>query len=183
MTSALLVIDIQNDYFPGGKMELVGALEGANKAARVQRHFRQLGLPVIHVQHIALSPTATFFLPDTQGAEIQPDVAPINSETVVVKHFPNAFRETQLAQLLAQLAVTELTVVGMMTHMCVDTTVRAASDLGFNVTLIGDACATLDLTHDGETVAAADVQTAYLAAIDGSFASVVNASDFLSADN
>ena len=179
MTKALLVIDIQKDYFPGGKMELVGALEAANKAARVQRHFRQLGLPVIYVQHIALSPTATFFLPDTYGAEIHQDVAPINNEQVVVKHFPNSFRETRLAQLLTELAVRELTVVGMMTHMCVDTTVRAANDAGYQVTLVGDACATKNLEFDGSEVSAADVQVAYLAAIDGSFATVVSTSQLV----
>jgi nicotinamidase-related amidase len=179
MTKALLVIDIQNDYFPVGKMELVGSLEAANNAARVQRHFRQLDLPIIHVQHIALNPTATFFLPDTHGAEIHQDVAPINNESVIVKHFPNAFRETQLAQLLTELAVTKLTVLGMMTHMCVDTTVRAANDAGYQVTLVGDACATKNLEFEGAEVSAADVQIAYLAAIDGSFATVVSTSQLI----
>lgn len=175
MTKALLVIDIQNDYFPGGKMELVGSPEAARRAAQVQRQFREAGLLVIHVQHIALSPTATFFLPDTYGAEIHQDVVPVGDEPVIVKHFPNAFRETNLRQLLEQNAVTDLTVVGMMTHMCIDTTVRAASDFGFKVTLVGDACATKDLEFEGRTVPAASVQTAYLAALNGSFASVVSA--------
>ena len=173
MTKALLVIDIQNDYFPGGKMQLVGAVEAAKNAAKVQRQFREAGLPVIHVQHIALSPSATFFLPDTHGAEINESVVPVGVETLVVKHFPNAFRETNLREVLEQKSITELTVVGMMTHMCIDTTVRAASDFGFKVTLVADACATKDLEFDGKTVTAADVQAAYLAALDGSFASVV----------
>ena len=176
---ALLVIDIQNDYFPGGKMELVGSPEAARNASRIQRKFREAGLPVIHVQHIALSPSATFFLPDTYGAEIHETVSPLGHETVVVKHFPNAFRETNLQEILKQHAVTELTVVGMMTHMCIDTTVRAASDFGFKVTLVGDACATKDLEFEGVLVAAASVQTAYLAAIDGSFATVVSADSVL----
>lgn len=174
MTQALIVIDIQNDYFPGGKMELAGSLKAASNAAIVQRQFRQLGLPVINVQHIALSPTATFFLPDSPGAEIHRDVSPINDEPVVVKHFPNAFRETQLAHLLSELDATELTVVGMMTHMCVDTSVRAASDAGYKVTLVGDACATKNLEFEGKEVSASDVQLAYLAALDGSFATVVS---------
>jgi nicotinamidase-related amidase len=179
MTKALLVIDIQNDYFPGGKMELVGAIEAANNAARVQRHFREAGLPVIHVQHIALSQSASFFLPNTHGAEIHESVLPIDGEAVVVKHFPNVFRETNLAGLLSGAGVTDITVVGMMTHMCVDTTVRAANDAGYKVTLIGDACATKALEFDGAKVSAADVQTSYLAAIDGSFAAVVSTSTLL----
>ena len=179
MSKALLVIDIQNDYFPGGKMELVGSAAAALQAARVQRHFRERGLPVINVQHIALSPTATFFLPETQGAEIHSDVTPIDGEVVITKHFPNAFRETNLAETLGALGAKELTVVGMMTHMCVDTTVRAANDAGLKVTLVGDACATKDLEFDGRTVAAADVQVSYLAAIDGSFAEVVSTASLL----
>jgi nicotinamidase-related amidase len=175
MTKALLVIDIQNDYFAGGKMELVGSTDAAANAAMVQRQFRDAGLPVIHVQHIALSPTATFFLPDTFGAEIHESVAPFGDEPLVVKHYPNAFRETGLKKLLDDLLVTELTVVGMMTHMCIDTTVRAANDMGFKVTLVGDACATKDLEFNRVTIPAASVQAAYLAAIDGSFAAVTEA--------
>jgi nicotinamidase-related amidase len=183
MTRALLIIDIQNDYFAGGKMQLVGAEQAGQNAAAILASFRASGDTVIHVQHVAKSPTATFFLPDTDGVEIHSSVAPANGEPVVVKHFPNAFRQTNLGDILHGLKPTELVVVGMMTHMCVDTTVRAANDLGFNATLVGDACATLDLTHDGATAAAAEVQTAYLAAIDGSFATVLNAANYLSAAN
>ena len=154
-------------------MELVGAAEAAKNAASVLGRFRADGLPVIHVQHVALSPNATFFLPETFGVEIHQDVAPIAGETVVTKHFPNAFRETNLKNLLDGLNLDELVVVGMMTHMCIDSTVRAANDFGFKVTLVADACATLNLEYDGRTVAAADVQASFLSALDGSFATVV----------
>lgn len=173
MTKALVIIDIQNDYFPGGKMELVGSLEAANNAAKVLEDFRAKALPVIHVRHESLKPTATFFLPGSEGAQIHPTVAPNPGEHVILKRYPNAFRDTDLQQWLVDKGITELTVVGMMTHMCIDTSVRAASDLGFTVNLISDACATRDLEFNGKLVAAADVQAAYLAAIDGSFASVV----------
>lgn len=180
MTSALLVIDIQNDYFPGGKMELVGSNEAAIQAAKVQQKFRELGNAVINIQHIAVKPDSTFFLPNTSGAEIHAMLAPAAGEPLIIKHFPNAFRETHLLETLRNLAITDLTVVGMMTHMCVDTTVRAANDAGYNVTLVGDACATRDLEFEGTRVAAADVQAAYLAAIEGSFAKVVSADSILS---
>jgi len=179
MTKALVIIDIQNDYFPGGKIELVGAEAAALNAAKLQSYFRKQGWPVINVQHIARSETATFFLPDTFGAEIHQDVAPLADEAVIVKYYPNSFRDTSLGSVLEQLGVTDLVVAGMMTHMCIDTTVRAANDLGFNVTLAGDACATKDLEFDGATVLARDVQTSYLAAIEGSFASVVPADSIL----
>ncbi|MFM6971979.1 MAG: cysteine hydrolase family protein [Rhodoluna sp.] len=179
MTKALLVIDIQNDYFPGGKMELVGSVEAAKNAALIQQHFRSQGLPIIHVQHIAIKPNATFFLPNTEGVKIYDSVKPVGEEQTITKHFPNAFRETELKATLERLQITDLTVVGMMTHMCIDTSVRAASDLGFKVSLVGDACATKNLTFDGLEVTAENVQAAYLAAIDGSFATVVKTENLL----
>jgi nicotinamidase-related amidase len=172
MTKALLIIDIQNDYFPGGAMELVGSVEAAEVAAKIQQDFRNQGFPVINVQHIAKSQAANFFLPGTEGAEIHESVKPVHGELVVVKHFPNAFRETTLLESLKDLEVTELVIIGMMTHMCIDTTVRAASDAGFNVTVFDNACATKDLQHNETLVTAKNVQAAYLAALDGSFASV-----------
>ena len=169
---ALVVVDIQNDYFPGGAMELVGSTEAASVAAKVKAHFKAEGLPVFMVQHISTRPNATFFLPNTRGVEIHESVKLEEGDQHVVKHYPNSFRETNLLELLQTQGVEELTIVGMMTHMCVDTTVRAASDLGFKVELIGNACATKNLEHDGRIVAAADVHAAYLAAIHGSFAAV-----------
>ena len=97
---------------------------------------------------------------------------------MIVKHFPNSFRETGLLDALRVVGATELVVAGMMTHMCVDTTVRAAADLGFACQLAGDACATRDLQFGGEVVKARDVQLAYLAALNGSFASVKSAREW-----
>ncbi len=97
-----------------------------------------------------------------------------DADVLIQKRYPNAFRETSLLEHLQSHLISKLTVVGMMTHMCIDTSVRAASDLGFEVTLISDGCATRDLVFDGRTVKAADVQAAYLAALNGSFASVVS---------
>jgi nicotinamidase-related amidase len=171
MTQALIVVDIQNDYFLGGAMVLVGSEEAATVAAAIKSDFKAKNLPVIMVQHIATKPGATFFLPGTNGVEIHESVALDADDIHVIKHFPNSFRETNLLEKLHELQVSELTIIGMMTHMCIDTTVRAANDLGFKVTVYANACATRDLTYE-RTVAAADVHAAYLAALDGSFAEV-----------
>jgi len=173
----LLIIDLQNDYFPGGAMELVGADSAVRQAARLLVAFRERGLPVFHVQHIAKRPGATFFLPDTPGAAIHDAVKPIEGESVTAKHFPSSFRETTLLETLRKADVSSLVVAGAMTHMCVDTTVRAATDLGFTCSLAADACATRDLAFGGERVDARNVQIAYLAALDGSFASVRTAEE------
>lgn len=175
MTDALILIDIQNDYFPGGAMALCGAAEAGEKAGMILARFRERGAPVFHIQHIANRPGATFFLPDTKGAHIHDSVRPAPGEPVLVKHFPNSFRETGLLEALSARDVASLTVCGMMTHMCVDATVRAAFDLGYPVTLVHDACATRDLAFGDRTVAAADVHAAFLAALGAVYATIADA--------
>jgi nicotinamidase-related amidase len=164
MHTTLLLIDIQKDYFPGGAMELEGSLRAAQQARRLLDFFRAGEWPLIHVQHVAVDPGATFFLPGTPGVEPYPETAPLLGETVVWKHFPNAFRETSLLEHLQALGTTRLVIGGMMTHMCVDAAVRAAADLGFQVWVAADACATCTLSYAGTTVPAAHVQAAFLSA-------------------
>jgi len=177
MPTALVLIDLQNDYFPGGAMELVGADAAVGRAAALLAAFRRRSLPIFHVRHIAKRPGATFFVPGTAGADIHPSVAPAAGEAVLTKHFPNAFRETTLLESLRGVEAGSLVVAGMMTHMCVDTSVRAAADLGFACSLAHDACATRDLQFGGTTVGAAEVQLAYLAGLNGSFAAVKSAEE------
>jgi len=173
MNQALLLVDIQNDYFPGRAMELVGSVEAGQQATALLQAFRRSGQAVIHIQHIALRTGATFFLPDTEGAEILQSLRPGPGEPVFQKHFPNSFRETPLLEHLRGEGITQLVVAGMMTHMCIDTTVRAAFDLGFQCQLAQDACATRDLARQGATIPASQVQSAFLAALDGTFAQVL----------
>lgn len=170
--NALLLIDIQNDYFPGGRMELVGSEQAGQQAGRLLHLFRDKAQPVFHVQHISVQPGASFFLPDTAGADIHSSVRPLSGETIIQKHYPNCFRDTRLAELLKANGINQLTIAGMMTHMCVEAAVRAAFDLGFAGTLAHDACATLDLSFAGRTVPARDVQTACLAALGWGFTEV-----------
>jgi len=108
--------------------------------------FRTEGSSVIHIQHIATNPASTFFLPDTTGVQIHDKVLPLPTEKTIIKHFPNSFRETELLDYLKSNQIENLVICGMMTHMCIDATTRAAKDFGFNCTLIRDACATKDLT-------------------------------------
>ena len=172
--TALVIIDIQNDYFPGGAMELEGADAAAEKAAQALQGFRQRGVPVIHVRHTSVRPGSTFFLPGTKGAEIHASVKPAAGETVIEKNFPNAFRGTNLEQRVRALGASNLVIAGMMTHMCVDASVRHAADQGFKVTLLGDACATRAQSYGGEKVPARQVHAAFLAALNGFYARVIN---------
>jgi nicotinamidase-related amidase len=178
MSKALILIDIQNDYFEGGTNTLVGAERAGANARLVLEDFRKQKLPIIHIQHLSTRPGATFFIPSTVGAEIHNCVKPLDAEKVIVKHFPNSFRETDLQNYLSVHSATELVVCGMMTHMCVDATTRAAKDLGYAITLIADACATKNLEINGEHVAASDVQNSFLAALNYFYATVVRAHEY-----
>ena len=170
---ALLIIDIQNDYFPGGKMELEGADAAAAKARQALSAFREKSLPVFHVRHLSVRPGSTFFIPGTSGADIHAAVQPQGGEKVIEKNFPNSFRNTELDRALKEAGVKELVVAGMMTHMCVDASVRQAADLGYKVTMLGDACATRAQAYGGETVPARQVHAAFLAALNGFYAKVI----------
>jgi nicotinamidase-related amidase len=177
--TALILIDIQNDYFDNGSMPLVGSDKASDNARLILNVFRSAGLPVIHIQHIATSPAATFFLPDTRGSEIHDNVKPSGNEKVIVKHYPNSFRETELLEYLKSKNITDLVICGMMTHMCVDATTRAAKDLGFNIILIGDACATRDLELNGQIIQAEKVHQSFLAALNSFYANVMTTQQYL----
>lgn len=163
--SALLIIDVQNDYFPGGKMTLVNANAAGEKAQKLLAAYRANNRPVVHIQHIATQPGATFFLPNTVGAKISSYVTPNPGEKVVTKHYPNSFRETDLLQHLKSIGVKKLVICGMMTDVCVVSTTRAAMDLGFSNTMISDAIATRDRMLSGKTVSAEKINKSYLAGL------------------
>ncbi len=168
----LILVDLQNDYFCGGRMELVGTSQAAENARRLLRAFRAVNSPVIHIQHISARPGAGFFLPGTKGMEINELVAPVENEEVVIKHYPNSFRETPLLEVLHTRGISNLVICGAMSHMCIDATVRAAFDLGFNSVVAEDACATRDLTFNDRLVKAVDVHTAFMAALSAVYAKV-----------
>jgi nicotinamidase-related amidase len=183
MNRALILIDIQNDYFENGANPLAGSLPASENATRILDIFRTKNLPVIHVQHLATRPDATFFIPGTTGAEIHANVKPLPHELVIEKHFPNSFRETGLLVHLKSLGIDELVICGMMTHMCVDATTRAAKDFGFTCTLIGDACATKSLEINGNVIQADAVHHSFLAALNYFYARVINTEVYLSEAN
>ena len=177
--TALLIIDIQNDYFPNGTMPLTGSETAGENARLILERFRKDQLPVVHIQHIAINPAATFFKFNTDGAEINKCVMPANGETIIIKHYPNSFRETELLDHLKSKNITNLVICGMMTHMCVDATTRAAKDYGFNCTVIADACATKDLEIGGLSVVASEVQKSFLAALNYFYSTVITTQQFL----
>ena len=179
MARGLVVVDIQNDYFPGGAHPLAGPDAAAEAARRLIEGFRAAGRPVVHLQHVWDEPDATFMRPGTPGVEIHERVRPAADETVIAKAHPNGFLETGLHDALRERGVDELVVCGMMTSMCVDATVRAAVDVGFPTAVAHDACATCDLEFEGTRVPAAAVHAAFLAALADGYADVLSADGVL----
>jgi nicotinamidase-related amidase len=179
MSRALVIVDIQNDYFPGGLHQLVDPEAAAANARQLLGVFRQSGEPVLHIQHVWDSADAEFMRPGTFGVEIHESVSPVAGEQVIQKANPNSFLETPLEAELRAKGVEHVVVCGMMTSMCVDATVRAAVDLGFEATVAHDACATCDLEFAGEIIPARQVHGAFLAALGDGYAAVRATDDLL----
>lgn len=173
---ALLIIDIQNDYFEGGAYPLVNPEKASKNAKVVLEKFRLEHKTIVHVQHIAQE---GFFLPNTKGAKIHEDVLPIEGEKIITKHVPNSFQGTDLLSYLQENKITDLVICGMMTQICVDSAVRAAKDYGFTITLLADACATLDLEFQGRITKAEQVQSSFISALQFYYADVINTNQFL----
>jgi nicotinamidase-related amidase len=181
MTTALVIVDIQNDYFPGGRNPLDRPEAAAAKARELLDAFRAGGRPLVHIQHVWDAPDAAFMAPGTHGVEIHDAVRPESGETVIQKAHPNSFLDTSLERHLRDASVDSVVVCGMMTSMCVDATVRAAVDLGFEATVVHDACATMALEFGGRSVAAPDVHAAFIAAMGDGYAVVASADEIAQA--
>ena len=173
---AILVVDIQNEYFPDGALPLVGIEDAVANAAKVIASARERGDLVVNIRHEA--PGASIFVPGSKGVEIHSSVAPAEGEPVIVKNFPNSFRNTNLRDILDANGVTDVVVIGAMSHMCVDATTRAANDFGYATTTVHDACATRDLEFGGVTAPAAEVHTSIMAALAFAYGTVISTEEF-----
>lgn len=169
---ALVLVDIQNDYFTGGLWPVDDMAQVAEAACRVLQDARTAGDLIIHVYHEAASDKAPFFRPGTEGAQIHASVAPLPDEAVILKHRPNSFHETDLHARLRAAGITEVTIVGAMTQMCIDATTRAARDFGFDVTLVADACGAKAQSFGGVELTAAQVQAAFFGPLGMSYATI-----------
>ena len=177
--TALVVIDIQNFYFEKGSLPLTGSVEAAQQARKVIDAFRDRKLPVIHVRHASKNTSFVDGEPTDAQYRIHALVLPVAGEKVITKYYANSFRETDLHEYLKTKERKSLVIAGMQTHMCVEAAARAATDLGFDVTVVADACATRPLTYGGHTVPADMVHAAALAAINGTYGRVLTVAELL----
>lgn len=169
--SALVLVDCQNTY-TYGVMELDGVQAALEETATLLGRARSAGIPIIHIQHNG-GPGTPYDVTAEVGAIVEA-VAPRDGEPVVVKQFPNAFVQTDLDERLKAVGATNLVLAGFMTHMCINSTARGAFNLGYAPTVVASATATRPLPGvGGETVSAAALQAASLAALSDLFAVVV----------
>ena len=176
--TALIVIDLQRDYFAEGKFPLPGIERTVERAAALVALFRVHRMPVIHVRHVEKDPAVGFLLEGTPGIEIDPRVAPRDEDMLITKNYPNAFRDTTLAKILHVLGAKELFFCGAMSNLCVDATVRAAFDLGYRCTVVEDACAASDLEFGGNGIPATLVHGSFMAALASAYGQVVDLKTF-----
>lgn len=166
--TALLIVDIQNFYFPGDGPGLVNAEPASLAAKEILQAFRDQKQLVVHVRHQA-----------SKGFEIHPNVEPVPGEKVITKNEVNSFLNTDLLEYLKANRINRLVIIGMQTHMCLEAATRAAHDFGFECIVVQDACATKDLKFGEKTVKAEDVQNAVLATLTaGRYARVINMKSF-----
>lgn len=177
-TRAVIAVDIQNDYFEGGKFPLDGMEAAAAKARQVIDAARAKGDLVVHVRHEFADASAPFFHPGSEGAQINAAVPPAEGEPVITKNAVNAFKGTDLKATLDKAGVADVVIVGAMSHMCIDAATRAASDLGYQTTVIHDACATRAQEFGGKVVPADQVHAAMMAALAFGYANVVSADEW-----
>ena len=176
---ALLIIDIQNDYFNGGACELVNPQIASANAKKLLKKFREESMPIFHIQHINVRENGTYLLPNTNGVLIHEDVKPLENEKIITKNFPNSFSKTTLLDELEKQNIKKLVICGMMTHMCIDTTTRAAFDLGFDCVVAYDSCCTKDLEFNKNRLLAQDVHDSFMASLNGIFAKVLYTNEIL----
>ena len=165
MQQGLLVIDVQNDYFSGGKCELFQSQKARENINLLVESFNQKGSPVIYIQHIKDDENADFFARNSDGVKLHRDLRMAQNNRLVTKKFPNSFLGTNLYGILKELKVEQLVIVGMMTHMCIDSTTRAAKEKGFSPIVVSDCTATKDLSYLDSSVDAEAVQTSFLSAL------------------
>jgi nicotinamidase-related amidase len=167
-STALIIIDIQNFYFPEGSLPLFEPEKAAEKAAKILVTFRDNKITVIHVRHNANS-----------GSEIHELVAPVEGEKIISKDKANSFVGTDLLDYLKENKIKNLVICGMQTHMCLEAATRAASDYGFNCTVIEDACTTRDLKFGETIVSAKEVHSSTLSTLKGTYAEIKTAEEFV----
>ena len=170
--SALIMIDLQNTY-RRGVMQLTGVEQALTEAAKLLEIARDLKVPVFHIQHDG-GEGSPYDVRAEIGA-IADEVAPIDGEPVITKHYPNSFVQTDLDERLKALGIQKIMLAGFMTHMCINSTAHGGFNLGYAPTVVASATATRPLqSAGGKVLSAQQVHEGALAATRDLYAAVAD---------
>jgi len=177
--TAVVLIDIQMDYFKTDKLYIPDGEQVVLRAVQLRDWAKAQRIAMVHIQQISPNPDSALFAAGTEGISIHPLLRPREGETVISKTLPSSFDRTELRGFLETRGITTLVLAGLMTHMCVETTARAALSLGYSIIVAADACASRDLpTYDGqETIGHREVHRNALAAMADRFADVMTTTE------
>lgn len=175
--SVLIIIDAQKEYTEG-ILPLKGINESINALSKFLQKIRQLKIPVIHVIQIGKT-DGNICNPQGPFIEIIDAVKPVEGEYIIEKKLPSSFKGTNLQEILNKIGKKELIVAGYMTHMCLNSTVRDAAELGYRCTVIEELTATRDLPYKDDVIPADIVKNVHLAGLADRFAIVCKSTEEL----
>lgn len=174
MKRALLVIDVQNEYFPGGAMPITYPEDSLGRITDAMDGAAEAGVPIVLLQHESDAPDAKAFVKGSKGWQLKGEVDVRKRSAVIPKNLPGAFSGSQLEPWLRQNGVDTVVIAGYMTQMCCDTTAREAAQRGFGVEFLSDATGTLDQSNAAGQVNAADLHRAILVTQQSRFSKVLS---------
>ena len=180
-TTALLIIDLQK-AIDDPRWASEGPRnnpQAENNVARLLRHWREAGRPIIHIRHDSREPNSSY-RPGQPGNDFKPEALPLPGETVMAKQTNSAFIGTDLEAQLRERGIRDLVVAGVITNNSVEATVRMAGNLGFTVHLVEDACFTYARRdYHGRLRSAEEVHAMSLANLDGEYCRVTTTAEIL----
>lgn len=178
MKRALLVVDVQNEYFTG-KMPVTypeGSFENILKAVDAANRNK---IAVILIRHEAPQKDASAFVKDSWGWDIHEELLKKEHLCILDKNLPGSFTNTGLEDLLKEMDIDTIVICGYMTQMCCDTTARQAVHLGFAVEFLSDATGTMDVSNYAGNITAENLHKAILVTQAMRFSRVISTDDWL----
>ncbi len=180
MKRALLVIDVQNEYFAGGALPITYPTNHLQNILEVMDAAQAAGVTTIVIRHHQPDPNSPLFCKGSKNWELHPEVAKRPCDLLIDKTLPGSFTATQLEAFLRERDIETVTITGYMTQICCDTTARQAMHRGFKVEFVSDATGTLDLENSAGSIGAADLQKAILVSQQMFISEVISKDEFLS---
>lgn len=176
MKKALLVIDVQNEYFTG-KLKVTYPSNSLENILKVMDYAKENKMLVIVVQHTGLE--GNTFIRNSNEWEIHPEVSRKSYDYIVEKNKPSSFWNTNLDEILKKENIEGVIISGYMTQMCCDTTAREAFHKGYSVEFLSDGTGTIDVSNKVGTISSKDLHNATLMAQSLRFSSVISCKEWM----